>query len=80
MKHHTKINRALEHYNGWRGAESIKSMLSFIPPCCFAKLTSAELGEVCNAINAAHQFGRKLEASEWQEICTAVKEDNTITQ
>lgn len=57
MNHKIKLNRAIEHYTGFKGPETLYAICKQIPDCVLEKLNSEEVAVVMTAINNAYQNG-----------------------
>lgn len=64
MKHNIKISRAVELYNGFKGAQTIDAVVAGVPEELIERLTAKELSVVMQAVNSAYHRGRKSTGAE----------------
>ena len=68
MNHTTKILRAINHYKGFKGHQTIQSIINEIPQSLIKDLSSKQLGLIMNTIHSSHQKGKQQESKEAHEF------------
>lgn len=64
MKHYTKLNRAAELYSGFKGPQTLQSILDQVPDELVDTLTSRQLALVMEAVHKAYHAGKASTGAE----------------